>query len=234
MAGEWGWIAAKVSAMLVFVAAPVAVTLLRAGEPVQAHEPVPVAAAVQPEAAASPLPQASAAIPPAPAPAPVRLAAAAAPASDAFVIKRVLEIQGPFRHGDYVWDESGAPAGPLLITVDIGAQTLSVFRGGYEIGAAVILFGADDKPTPIGTFPIMEKDADHVSDLYDAPMPYMLRLTGDGVAIHGSNVRRDWATNGCIGVPTEFARLLFKVARVGDRVIITNGARIGLGDRIAA
>ena len=39
-------------------------------------------------------------------------------------------------------------------------------------------------PTPTGVFPITEKKRHHVSNLYDAPMPYMLRLTDDGIAIH--------------------------------------------------
>src|SRR3546814_15956015 len=70
------------------------------------------------------------------------------------------------------------------------AQTLSVFRAGYEIGSAVILYGADDKPSPLGAFPIIQKDADHYSSTYNnAPMPYTLRLTSDGVAIHGSDVQ---------------------------------------------
>ncbi|WP_066516021.1 L,D-transpeptidase family protein [Sphingobium cloacae] len=142
----------------------------------------------------------------------------------ALAVKRVLKIDGPFRHGDYVWDESGAPAtGPVIITIDLKAQTLSVFRAGYEIGAAVILYGADDKPSPLGAFPITEKDADHVSNLYDAPMPYMLRLTNDGVAIHGSDVQWGNATHGCIGVPTPFAKKLFGVTKLGDVAIITNG-----------
>jgi len=60
----------------------------------------------------------------------------------ALMVKRVLAIDGPFRHGDYVWNESGAPAtGRIIITVDLKAQTLSVFRAGYEIGSAVILYG---------------------------------------------------------------------------------------------
>lgn len=142
----------------------------------------------------------------------------------ALVVRSVLPINGPFRHGDYAWDESRAPAsGPVIITVDLKAQTLSVFRAGHEIGAAVILYGADDKPSPLGAFPISEKDADHVSNLYDAPMPYMLRLTSDGVAIHGSDVHWGSATHGCIGVPTPFAKKLFGVTRLGDLVIITNG-----------
>ena len=159
---------------------------------------------------------------------------ASAQAGQDFVVRRVLDIEGPFKHGDYVWDDAGVPAGPLVITVDIEAQTLSVFRAGYEIGSAVILYGADDKPTPLGTFPITEKDADHVSNLYDAPMPYMLRLTNDGVAIHGSDVMWGAATRGCIGVPTEFAALLFRQAKIGDRVIITDGKMLHLGEPIIA
>lgn len=151
------------------------------------------------------------------------------PLDDPFVVKRVLNIEGPFTHGSYVWDDKDVPAGPVVITIDLKAQTLSVFRGGYEIGAAVILYGADDKPTPLGTFPILEKDADHVSNLYDAPMPYMLRLTNDGVAIHGSDVEWGSATHGCIGVPAAFAALLFEQAQPGDRVIITAGKMMAVG-----
>jgi hypothetical protein len=142
---------------------------------------------------------------------------------DALIVKRVLPITGPFRHGDYVWDDAGVPDGRIIITVDLKAQTLSVFKGGYEIGAAVILYGADNKPSPLGAFPITQKDADHVSNLYDAPMPYMLRLTNDGVAIHGSDVKWGNATHGCIGVPTAFARKLFGVTKLGDIVIVTKG-----------
>jgi hypothetical protein len=43
-------------------------------------------------------------------------------------------------------------------------------------------------------------------------MPYMMLLTRDGVAIHGSTVREGWATHVCIGVPLAFARLIFSIA----------------------
>ena len=159
---------------------------------------------------------------------------ASTPVDDGLVIKRVLTIDGPFRHGDYVWDDEGVPPGPIVITADIAAQTISVFRGGYEIGAAVILYGADDMPTPLGVFPITQKNADHVSNLYGVPMPYMMRLTNDGVAIHGSDVEIDAATRGCIGVPTAFAKLLFAQAKLGDKVIVTNGEKLNAGARITA
>lgn len=195
-----------------------------------AHGDAPV-----PAAAISPTAQAPAAAANADAPAPISRPPAQAAHVDSdghdhgHEIKRILKIDGPMKHGDYVWDEKGVPAGPLVITVDLKAQTLSVFRNGYEIGATVILYGADNKQSPTGTFPIIEKDADHVSNLYDAPMPYMLRLTNDGVAIHASDVKLGNATHGCIGVPLPFAKLLFDRAKLGDRVIVTNGRIFNVG-----
>jgi lipoprotein-anchoring transpeptidase ErfK/SrfK len=190
--------------------------------------------ASEPRAAAVPAPAPpKAAQPPAVAP-PVEPEAPAAPSEPAFAVKRILDLGGPLRHGDYAWDDKGVPAGPLIITIDLAAETLSVFRGGYEIGVAAILFGATDKETPLGAFSITEKDADHVSNLYDAPMPYMLRLTNDGVSIHGSEVEWGAATHGCIGVPVEFAKLLFGQARLGDRVIITRGKMLDVGGQLIA
>jgi len=150
------------------------------------------------------------------------------------VVKRILPIDGPIRYGEWHWNEAGAPAeGATVITVDLRANVLSVFRDGYEIGATAILTGYGDKPTPLGVFPISEKDRHHVSNLYDAPMPYMLRLTNDGVSIHSSKVENGYITHGCIGVPDGFAKKLFAEAKLGDRVIVTDGATMQLGDKIA-
>jgi hypothetical protein len=136
------------------------------------------------------------------------------------VVRSMLNITRPMRFGDFVWDEDHIPAGPVWVRIDLTRQLLSVFRGGHEIGSAVILYGTDGKATPSGSFTILEKDADYHSRSYDAPMPYMLRLTKDGVAIHGSNVREGWATHGCIGVPLDFAKQLFTAASKGDPVVI--------------
>jgi len=183
---------------------------------------------------------------PAPVPAQARIAlpsvepvpAAAAPAPPPvdpnFVVRRILDIPGPLKMGAFHWDESGAPAeGPIVITVDLEAQVLSIFRGGYEIGAAAILYGRDDKPTPLGAFPITQKRARHVSNLYGAPMPYMMRMTNDGISIHGSDsVAPGYATHGCVAVPTAFAKKLFEAAKLGDLVIVTRGKRLDLGEPI--
>jgi len=169
-------------------------------------------------------------------PLPAVAAAPAEPAASPYVIRSVLPIDGPMRIGEAHWDESAAPkTGTLVITVDLAAQVLSVFRDGHEIGAAAILYGADAKPTPLGVYPITQKDADHRSNIYDgAPMPYMLRLTNDGIAIHASDVQDGSMTHGCIGVPIDFARKLFGAAKLGDRVIVTRGERLAVGKPVGA
>lgn len=188
--------------------------------------------------ASGPAPQpqvASASTPPphsAPAPAPI---STPSPDPDAYTVKSILPIDGPMKLGDHHWDESAAPStGTIVITVDLAAQVLSVFRDGHEIGAAAILFGADAKPTPLGVYPITQKSKDHVSNIYHAPMPYMLRLTNDGVAVHASEVAEGYMTHGCIGVPLPFAKKLFETVKLGDKVIITRGETLEIGEAVKA
>jgi hypothetical protein len=142
-----------------------------------------------------------------------------------FAVRTVWELDGDLTPGDFIWDDEGVPEGQIRVVVDLDEEMLYVYRGGNEIGRSTMIYGYDNKPTPTGVFPIMTKIADHHSRTYGgAPMPYTLRLTKDGVAIHGSsNVNEDYATHGCVGIPKEFARLLFSQAKVGDRVLVTRG-----------
>ncbi|WP_086607240.1 L,D-transpeptidase family protein [Erythrobacter donghaensis] len=159
---------------------------------------------------------------------------AALTSDDPFVIKSILPIEGSIRYGDWFWDESAAPkTGKLVITVDLDARVISAFRDGHEIGTAVALLGTQRHPTPLGTFPILTKEKDNISEKYNnAPMPWTLRLTWDGIAIHGSPVLNGYASHGCIGVPDEFAAKLFAASKRGDKVIITRGKMIGVGDKV--
>ncbi|WP_245858233.1 L,D-transpeptidase family protein [Sphingomonas guangdongensis] len=149
------------------------------------------------------------------------------PSGERRLIDSVLNVRGTMHYGEFVWNDDKVPAGRRWVRIDLDAQIMSVFRGNHEVGTAVVLYGADHKPTPLGSFPILAKFRDHVSSIYDAPMPYTLRLTGDGVAIHGSNVRAGAATHGCIGIPTAFAARVFKEMRLGDLVVIVRGSQIG-------
>jgi lipoprotein-anchoring transpeptidase ErfK/SrfK len=159
-----------------------------------------------------------------------------APSPDPFVIRSILPIDGPIRYGEWHWDESRAPAeGPLVMTVDLDARVLSVFRGGHEIGAAAVLLGTPQHPTPTGVFPILAKQRHNTSSIYNnAPMPWTMRLTWDGIAIHGgSSVERGYASHGCISGPDPFISKLFAVASKGDTVIITRGKKAELGTPLA-
>lgn len=214
-------------AIIAAIAALIGAVAFVATRPLREAAPTPAAQAAAPAAAA--VLKASEA-PATAAPAPLESLD-----PDAYTIKSILPIDGPLKMGDYHWDESAAPkTGTLVVTVDLAAQVLSVFRDGHEIGAAAILFGADAKPTPLGVYPITQKDADHVSNLYDAPMPYMLRLTNDGVAVHASEVAEGYMTHGCIGVPLPFAKKLFDNAKLGDKVIITRGETLSVGEPVKA
>jgi len=161
---------------------------------------------------------------------------AAEPVDEAFVIKRVLPIEGPIKYGEWHWDDAGVPDGPLVITVDLEARVISIFRNGYEIGAAAAMLGTEAHPTPTGTFPIISKERHNVSEKYgNAPMPWTLRLTHDGIAIHGgAEVENGYASHGCIAIPNDLASRLFAEARQGDKVVITRGKRIGVGDAIVS
>jgi hypothetical protein len=135
-------------------------------------------------------------------------------------VRSLLNVPGRLRYGDFRWNDTGVPSGRILIRVDRRAQILSVFRDGHEIGTAVILYGAPEKPTPAGTYPVLGKALYHRSATYNADMPFTLWLTDDGVAIHGSRVRDGAATHGCVGLPEDFARKLFHEVHPGDPVVI--------------
>jgi lipoprotein-anchoring transpeptidase ErfK/SrfK len=208
----WSLLAASIAGFFIAGGATIAI---ESGAHVQAE-----AATIVPAFNATPVPQ------------PVAHTPAVKAADEAFVIKRILPISGPIRYGEWHWDDAGIPAGPLVITVDLEARVISVFRGGYEIGAAAVLLGTGEHPTPTGVFPITQKKRHHVSNLYDAEMPYMQRLTNDGVALHASQVEIGYASHGCIGMPEPFAAKVFAATKLGDRVIITRGRMVGLGDAL--
>ena len=150
-----------------------------------------------------------------------------------YAISRTMKFAAPIKFGDWAWNETKAPlTGSVLVTVDIASETLSVFRGGHQIGMTRMIYGDDDKPTPIGTFPITQKSEKHRSNIFtNAPMPYMLRMTNDGISVHGADkVEPIYATNGCIGIPNGFAKRLFGVVELGDRIVVTKAKDLRVGD----
>jgi hypothetical protein len=127
--------------------------------------------------------------------------------------------------GQFVWAPAAAPAGPVFIVISLPQQRAYVYRNGIEIGIAAVSTGRPGYVTPTGVFRVLEKDAEHYSSLYDnAPMPYMLRLTWGGVALHAGRDPGSPASHGCIRLPYSFARSLFAATPVGSTVVVTNSA----------
>ena len=123
--------------------------------------------------------------------------------------------------GDWVWAESLAPRGPVLVYVDLDRQQATVYRNGIRIAVSTISSGKPGFETPRGVFTILEKDEDHVSRTYDnAPMPFQQRLTWMGVALHAGNLPGFPASHGCVRLPLEFSKLLFKTTTLGGTVVI--------------
>lgn len=110
---------------------------------------------------------------------------------------------------------------PVRMVVNIGEQRAYVYRGTALIAATAVSTGRDGKDTPSGVFTILQKRVDHRSTLYDdAPMPFMQRLTWDGIAIHAGRNPGFPASHGCIRVPLAFARKLYEVTAMGTEVTV--------------
>ena len=109
----------------------------------------------------------------------------------------------------------------MKIVIVLDTQRVYVFQNDKLIGFSTISSGKKGKETPIGAFKILQKNIDHKSNLYsNAPMPYMQRLTWDGIAIHGGYVPGYPASHGCIRLPLPFAKSLFAVTQLDQEVVV--------------
>jgi hypothetical protein len=113
------------------------------------------------------------------------------------------------------------PPGPLHIVVSIGSQRVTLFANGQQVAQGPISSGTPSHPTPMGVFSVLQKNRYHISNLYDAPMPYMQRLTWSGTALHQGALPGYPASHGCVRLTNDFAQLLWRTTRIGARVIVT-------------
>lgn len=153
-------------------------------------------------------------------------ARAAGAAMDEYALTEAAAELAP---GRFLWADTKA-AGPVSVLISIPDQRAYVFRGQRLIAASTVSTGMDEKPTPVGTFTILQKKAMHKSNLYDdAPMPYMQRLTWDGVALHAGRNPGFPASHGCVRLPTAFAKKLFEITQLGATVEVTDMAYVSGG-----
>ena len=147
---------------------------------------------------------------------------ASVPEAPALTAGTVAQAAARLRPGQYLWAPQVAPSGPMIMVVNLRTQRATVYRNGIPIGITTVSSGRPGHETPPGVYTILQKEADHRSNLYNnAPMPFMQRLTWDGIALHGGALPGYPASHGCIRLPEAFARLLFAESRLGMMVVVT-------------
>src|SRR5712672_461534 len=110
---------------------------------------------------------------------------------------------------------------PIMAVVSLHNQRITVYDANGWIVRAPVSSGQKGRETPAGIFSVIQKEAEHYSNLYDdAYMPHMQRITWSGIALHGGALPGYAASHGCVRMPYDFAARLFDATRLGLRVIV--------------
>lgn len=147
------------------------------------------------------------------------------------------------------WRGDGVSGSPS-ITIDLSHQEAYFYKGGQLVGMSPISSGREGYRTPTGQFSIIQKSADHKSNLYGnyvdssgnilvknigimedprppgakfdgAPMPYFMRITG-GVGMHKGFLPGVPDSHGCIRMPGNMAQVFFEHAPLGTPVRVVH------------
>src|SRR5712671_736178 len=117
--------------------------------------------------------------------------------------------------------ESRAAGAPIMAIISLRSQRITVYDADGWILRAPVSSGQKGRETPAGIFSVIQKEAEHYSNLYDdAYMPHMQRITWSGIALHGGPLPGYPASHGCVRMPFDFAARLFDATRPGLRVIV--------------
>ena len=112
----------------------------------------------------------------------------------------------------------------VALCIDKSTRKLRYVVDGVVKMQLDVRFGAQKTATREGGFTVGWKSRNHVSKLYDSPMPYAMFFSG-GQAVHYSSdfAARgyDGASHGCVNV-RDLAKIqaLFDQVKVGDKVIV--------------
>lgn len=113
---------------------------------------------------------------------------------------------------------------PIMAIISLRDQQITVYDDKGWIMRAPVSSGPRGRETPAGIFSVLQKDAEHYSNMYDdAYMPHMQRITWSGIALHGGVLLGYPASHGCVRMPYDFAERLFGTTKLGMRVIVAPG-----------
>lgn len=150
---------------------------------------------------------------------------------------------------EWTWVGDGILGAPS-ITIDLGSQTATFYKGDQAVGKSPVSTGREGYGTPRGNFQILEKNKNHVSNLYGdfvdgggavvkanvaagrdkcppgasfrgAPMPFFMRIHG-AVGMHAGYLPGYPASHGCIRMPRGAAQRFFENAPVGTPVRVVH------------
>ncbi len=145
------------------------------------------------------------------------------------------------------WIGDGVVGTPSIV-VDLGVQRAFFYKGAKLVGEAVISSGKKGFETPAGSYEVIQRDKEHVSNLYGnfvdengdvvkanvdaskekppegttfkgAKMRYFLRFTG-GYGMHAGRLPGYRASHGCVRMPAAMAARFFENAEAGTKVTV--------------
>ena len=149
------------------------------------------------------------------------------------------------KHSYWIGDGvTGAPS----IKIVLSEQRAYFYKGDKLVGESVISSGKKGFETPPGTYKVIQKDKDHVSNIYGdyvdatgaivqknvdvtkdplpkgatfqgAKMPFFLRFTG-GYGMHAGYLPGYAASHGCVRMPFSMAEHFFEATDEGTPVTV--------------
>jgi len=146
------------------------------------------------------------------------------------------------------WDGEGIDGAPSIV-IDLTKQTASFYKGDKLVGVSAISSGREGYDTPVGKYKILQKNQNHVSNLYGdfvdasgnvvqknvsskdpcppgakfqgSPMPYFMRVSNAGVGMHQGFLPGVPDSHGCIRMPEKMVKIFWDNAPMGTPVTIT-------------
>lgn len=163
------------------------------------------------------------------------------------VVMRKTQAAKPQAEG--YWRGDGVSGAPSIV-IDLGGQEARFYKGGELVGVSPISSGREGYRTPTGSFRVIQKNKDHVSNLYGnyvdregnvvvrnvgvhrdprprgavfrgAPMPYFMRITG-AVGMHAGYLPGVPDSHGCIRMPSHMAETFFANTPSGTPVRVVH------------
>ena len=160
----------------------------------------------------------------------------------------ISQLQGPIDNVSY-WDPGDAKGKPL-VRINLEQQRARFYIGTTLVGVSKISSGREGFGTPSGSYKILQKNADHISNIYGvwktldgtivnddvdlrkqpvpppgliyegAPMPNFMRITQGGVGMHAGYIPGYPASHGCIRMPEKMSQIFFQNVSLGTPVIV--------------